>query len=127
MYQQRNIFSDIKFNTFYNFHTGAEDRKIYFAGIIVLTILLVISFVIIAYVICQNRRLKSSKANPENKSKERNISTVIEENPYSNNGDGNYVQVEDEQSTYTALNRGAKEENDDHLYTHLKMNNKTRQ
>ena len=125
MYRRRNIRHH-KFNTFYNFHTDAEDGKIYFAGIIVLTILLVISFVIIAYVICQNRRLKSSKANLENKSKERNLSTVIEKNP-SNNGDGNYEQVEDEQSTYTALNRGAKEENDDHLYTHLKMNNKTRQ
>jgi hypothetical protein len=37
--------------------------------------------VIITYLIYQNRRLKSSKANPENKNKDRNISEEIDENP----------------------------------------------
>jgi uncharacterized protein YoxC len=68
----------------------------------VLAILLAISVVIIAYFIYQNRR---------------KISTDIDENP--DNGDANDEHVEDEQSTYTALNRAANEENDDHLYTHL--------
>ncbi|CAB4027856.1 Receptor-type tyrosine- phosphatase F [Paramuricea clavata] len=91
----------------------------YLAGIIVLAILLVISFVIIAYFIYQNRRRKSSKANPENKSKDRNNSRDIYENP--DNDDANYEQVENEESTYTALKRPGpgEEENDNHLYAHL--------
>jgi hypothetical protein len=86
----------------------------------VLAILLVISVVInIAYFIYQNRRSKSSKANPENKSRERNNSKDIYENPDKIQDDANYEQVENEESTYTALKRTGKDENDDHLYSHL--------
>jgi hypothetical protein len=84
----------------------------------VLAILLFISFVIIAYFIYQIRRLKSSKASPENKSKDRNNSKEIDENP---GNDANYEKVENEESTYTALKRPGpgEEENDGHLYAHL--------
>jgi uncharacterized membrane protein YgaE (UPF0421/DUF939 family) len=85
----------------------------------VLAILLVISFVIIAYFIYQNRRFKSSASNPENKSKDRNNSKDICENPDKIQDDANYEQVENEESTYTALKRTGKDENDDHLYSHL--------
>ena len=115
-------FQTLKDNALFNFHIGAEDAggKYLVAGIIVLAILLVVSFVIIAYLIYQNRRLKSSKANLDNnKDKERNNSQDIHENPETVKDDGNYEQVENEQSTYTALNRSGMEENDDHLYTHL--------
>ncbi|CAB3990869.1 receptor-type tyrosine- phosphatase S-like isoform X2 [Paramuricea clavata] len=92
----------------------------YLAGIIVLAILLIISVVInIAYFIYQNRRHKSSKANPENESRDRNNSKDIYENPDKIKDDANYEQVESEQSTYTALKRTGKDENDDHLYGHL--------
>ncbi len=114
-------FQTFKDNALFNFHIGAEDAggKYLVAGIIVLAILLVISFVIIAYLIYQNRRLKSSKENPENKDKERNNSQDIHENPETVKDDGNYEQVENEQSTYTALNRSRKDENDDHFYAPL--------
>ena len=114
-------FQTFKDNALFNFHIGAEDAggKYLVAGIIVLAILLVVSFVINAYLIYQNRRLKSSKENPENKDKGRNNSQDIHENPQTVKDDGNYEQVENEQSTYTALNRSGMEENDDHLYTHL--------
>ena len=85
-----------------------------------LAILLVISFVIIAYFIYQVRRLKSSKTNPENtKNEDRNNSKEIDENP--ENDDANYEEVENEESTYTALKRPGpgEEENDVHLYAHL--------
>jgi hypothetical protein len=88
----------------------------------VIAILLVISVVInIAYFIYQNRRLKSSKAKPQSKSKDRNNSKDIYENPDNIENDANYEQVENEQSTYTALKRtgNSKDENDDHLYSHL--------
>ena len=83
-----------------------------------LAILLFISLVIIAYFIYQIRRLKSSKASPENKSKDRNNSEEIDENP--NNDDANYKDVENEESTYTALKTpGPGEEENDGLYAHL--------
>ena len=84
-----------------------------------LAILLIISFVIITYLIYQNRRLKSSKANPENKNKDINISEEIDENPDID--DVNYEDVENEESTYTALKKPGpgEEENDGHLYAHL--------
>jgi flagellar biosynthesis/type III secretory pathway M-ring protein FliF/YscJ len=83
----------------------------------VLAILLGISFVIIAYFIYQVRRLKSSKGNPKNK--DRNNPEEIDENP--DNDDANCEEVENEESTYTALKRPGpgEEENDDHLYAHL--------
>ena len=111
-------FQTCKDNALFNFRIGAEEAgEKCVAGIIVLAILLVISFMIIAYLIYQNRRLKSSKAKSENKSKERNNSKDIYENPVKD--DGNYEQVENEQSTYTALNRSRKDENDDHFYAPL--------
>ena len=84
-----------------------------------LAIPLVISFVIIAYFIYQIRRLKSSKANSKNRSKDRNNSEEIDENP--GNDDANYEDVENEESTYTALKRPVpgEQENDNHLYAHL--------
>ena len=85
-----------------------------------LAILLVISVVInISYFIYQNRRPKSTKANPENKSRDRNNSKDIYENPDKIQDDANYEQVENEESTYTALKRTGKEENDEHFYSHL--------
>ena len=70
--------------------------------------------IIIAYLIHQRLRLK---ANTEDKSKEKDDSKDIYENP--DNVDENYEQVENEQSTYTALKRTGKDENDDHVYCHL--------
>jgi biopolymer transport protein ExbB/TolQ len=103
----------------FNFYIGADDGENFLAGIIVLAALLVISFVRIAYLTYQNRRLKSSKANPENKSRDRNNSKDIYENPDKIQDDANYEQVENEQSTYKGLEKTGEEENDDHLYSHL--------
>ena len=83
-----------------------------------MVILLIISFLIIAYFVYQVRRLKMFIANPESKSKIKDNSNNIYENP--GNVDGNYVvQEENEQSTYTALKRPGKDENDDHVYCGL--------
>jgi hypothetical protein len=90
----------------------------YLAGFIVVIIFLITSFLIIAYLIYQNRRLKSIKENSENKSKDKNNFKGIYENPDKVKEDANYEQVEDEQSTYTVLKRTGKED-DDHLYGHL--------
>ena len=70
--------------------------------------------IIIVYLIYQRRQLK---ANTENKNKEKDNSKDIYENP--DKVDGNYEQVENEPSTYTALKRTGKDENDDHVYCHL--------
>ena len=112
-------FQTFKVNALFNFYIGADDGENFLAGIIVLAALLVISFVIIAYLTYQNRRLKSSKANPENKSRDRNNSKDIYENPDKIQDDANYEQVENEQSTYKGLEKTGEEENDDHLYSHL--------
>ena len=56
--------------------------------------------VIIASSIFQNRRLNSLKDDREKKSKERNNSKGIYEIPFAD--EGNYEQVVNEQSTYTA-------------------------
>ena len=77
-----------------------------------MVILLIISFIIIAYLIY---RLKTSK---ENESMERDNSQNIYENPGIVDEDY-VVQEENEQSTYTALKRPGKDENDDHVYCHL--------
>ena len=115
-------FQTFKINALFNFYIGEN----YLAGIIVLAILLVISFAIIAYLIFQNRRRKSSKANPENKSKDRNNSKDIYENPDKVQDDANYEEVENEESTYTALKRPGpgEEENYGHLYAHLNKGHK---
>ena len=80
-------------------------------------VLLIILCVTLAYFIHQNRQLKSHSS-PENQSKDRNNSKDIYENPDKVKDDGNYEQVEDEQTMYTALKRTEKED-DDHLYGHL--------
>jgi biopolymer transport protein ExbB/TolQ len=103
----------------FNFYIGAEDSEKYLAGIIVSAVLLVISLVFLAYFIYQIRLLKSSKANPENKSRDSNNSKDIYENPDKIKVDANYEQVENEQSTYKGLEKTGEEENDDHLYSHL--------
>ena len=79
-----------------------------------MVILVVILLMIIAYLIHQ---IRQAKANTENKNKEKDNSKDIYKNP--GNYDGNYVQVENELSTYTALKRPGKDENDDHVYCHL--------
>ena len=86
-----------------------------------MSIFLIILSVSLAYFIYQIRRLKSSKENYlKNKSKDKNNSKDIYENPDKVKEDGNYEQVEDEPSTYKALKRTEKEdEDDDHLYSHL--------
>ena len=48
-----------------------------------------VMIIIIAYFVYQNRRLKSSKANPENKSKDRNNTKYIYENPDKIKDDAN--------------------------------------
>ena len=53
------------------------------------------------------------KANPGNKSKCGN------DHKHSAKGDENCEQVENEQSTYTALKRTGNEDKDDHVYCHL--------
>ena len=83
----------------------------YLAGIIVLIILQIISCVTLAYFIHQNRRLKSQPSS-DDQSKGRNYSDKVKD-------DGNYEKMEEEQSTYTALKRPGKEEDDDYLYSHL--------
>ena len=83
-----------------------------------MAILLVISLAITAYFIYENRRFKSSKKTPENKkNKERNDSKDVYEIPATS--DENYEQVENEQSTYTALNKPGERDDDNHVYCHL--------
>ncbi len=100
----------------------------------VLVILLVISLVIIAYQFVYRTRLKSP--NTETNSAE----TTNDENNLQHNDDtangiddiangiddiandiaDDYEQVDNEQSTYTALKRrGPGEKDDDHVYAHL--------
>ena len=115
-------FQTFKVNALFNFYIGAEDGEKCLVGIIVLAVLLVISFVILTYFIYQNHQrqiIKSSKANPEKKSRDRNNSKDIYENPDKIQDDANYEQVENEQSTYKGLEKTGEEENDDHLYSHL--------
>ena len=71
----------------------------------------------IAYFIFQNRRLKSLKEDSEKKSKKRNDSKDIYENPLKD--EGNYEPVEKEQSTYTALKKPGERDDDDHVYCDL--------
>ena len=85
-----------------------------FVGVIVLAILVGILFATVAYLIHQNRRLKSLKANVENKSNEKNDSNDIYENPVKD--EESYEKVENEPSTYTALKRTGKEDKSDHAY-----------
>jgi hypothetical protein len=73
----------------------------------------ILGVIIALYFNCQKRRPKSSstEANAEK------TNEVIDPQYIDDDG-GNYEQVDDEQSTYTALNRRG-EVSDDHLYAHL--------
>ncbi|XP_028402627.1 uncharacterized protein LOC114525465 [Dendronephthya gigantea] len=87
-------------------------------GIIVLIILLVILLIIIAYLLFHRvHRLKSSSTTGNLERKTKDSSKDIYENPNKDDVN-NYEQVENEQSTYTALKRPGKDE-DDHVYSHL--------
>ena len=83
-----------------------------------LIILLIILCVTLAYFIHQNRGLKSQPSS-DDQSKDENYSKDIYENPDKVKDDGNYEQAKDKQLPYTALKKPGKEENDDHLYSHL--------
>ena len=65
----------------------------------------IISLIIIAYFVYQNRQLKTSKTNTSNKNKERDNSNDMYDDVRGN-----------EQSTFTALQRSGKDETDDHVY-----------
>ena len=99
-----------------NFHIEVEGEK-YLIGIIVLAILLAISLAITAYSIFQVCRLKSSRTNPANKSKESDDLKHVYAIPATNNQ--NYEEAENEQSTYTALKKPGERDDDDHVYSHL--------
>ncbi|XP_028402632.1 uncharacterized protein LOC114525467 [Dendronephthya gigantea] len=97
---------------------GEDDgRGNLLVGIIVLIILLVILLIIIVYLFHRVHRLKSSSTTGNLERKTKDSSKDIYENPNKDDVD-NYEQVENEQSTYTALKRPGKDE-DDHVYGHL--------
>ncbi|XP_028402297.1 uncharacterized protein LOC114525264 [Dendronephthya gigantea] len=84
----------------------------YVAGIIVLSILLFISLLIIAFLIYRYR------------TKSLNSETIVENKPTNDKNDiddGNYEQINEEQAAaiYTSLKWTGKKENDDAQYTHL--------
>ena len=80
--------------------------------------MLAIALSIIAYFIYQTRRPKLIKEDSEKKSKKRNDSKDIYENPQKD--EGNYEPVENEQPTYTALKKpGERNDDDYHVYCHL--------
>ena len=83
---------------------------------IVLAILLLITFVIIAYFVYENRRKQSpvTEVKQENKSNDESNQTDIDENPIDY-----YIQPENEQSTYTDLTQPRKREDEGHVYGHL--------
>ena len=97
------------------FYFLADGEK-YLVGMVVMAVLLVISLAIIAYFVCQNRRLKLLKENQENKSNE-GYSEDDHEIPVED--EGNYEDVESEQSTYTALKKPGERDDDDHVYSNL--------
>ena len=82
-----------------------------------MAVLLVISMAITGYFICQNRRLKSLKENPERKSKEGNDSKDDYVIPAKD--EGHYEEVDNERSTYAALKKPGERDDNDHVYTHL--------
>ncbi len=84
-------------------------------GIIVFAVLLVISLVITTYFVCRTRpKSPDTEAKPETNNDETNPRHIYDI-PDTNN-----EQVDDEQSTYTALKRPAPgEEGDGHVYAHL--------
>jgi flagellar basal body-associated protein FliL len=93
---------------------GNDDgSKNYLIGMTVAILVVILGVIIALYFNCQKRRPKSSstEANAEK------TNEVIDPQYIDDDG-GNYEQVDDEQSTYTALNRRG-EVSDDHLYAHL--------
>ena len=104
--------------------TGCEK---YIAGIIVLTIFLIILIVILAYFLHVIRRFKTLNTNKNLEGKvNRNIKTDKDQYP-ENKDDGTYEEIElkEEQSNYTSLKRPGERETDDKLYTHLVKSNKS--
>ncbi|XP_028397384.1 uncharacterized protein LOC114521168 [Dendronephthya gigantea] len=91
-------------------------------GIIVLIILVVFSLVMNALLFHRIRRLKSSSTMKSLEKASHNLSDIYE-NPKKDDVN-NYEQVEDEQSTYTALKKSGKDKNDDHVYSHLNKGKK---
>ena len=90
---------------------GNDDgSKNYLIGMTVAILVVILVVIIALYFICQNRRRKSSSTE-ENVGKTNYVSDIYDDV-------GNYEQVDDEQSTYTALNKPG-EVSDDHLYAHL--------
>ncbi|XP_028416934.1 uncharacterized protein LOC114541147 [Dendronephthya gigantea] len=89
--------------------------KVYFVGMIVLIILLIASFVIIAYLVYQNRRLRSRNTSGRSTNEGGNNSNDIYDAPETSNANI-HDRVDDDQATYTELQ---KRESDDHLYCHL--------
>jgi FtsZ-interacting cell division protein ZipA len=93
---------------------GNDDgSKNYLIGMTVAILVVILVVIIALYFICQNRRRKSS-------STEANVEKTneVSDPKYIYDDVDNYEQVQDEQSTYTALNKPG-EVIDDHLYAHL--------
>ena len=102
----------------FNVQIEVASAEKYLIRMTVLEILFAISLAITAYSIFQVCRLKSPRTNAANKSKERNDSKDDYVIPATN--EKNHEQVENEQSTYTALkNPGERDDDDDHVYSHL--------
>ncbi|XP_028412216.1 uncharacterized protein LOC114535041 [Dendronephthya gigantea] len=89
--------------------------KVYLVGMIVFIILMIASFVIIAYLVYQNRRLSSQNASARSTNEGGKNSKDIYDVPETSNAN-NYDRVDNDQATYTELQ---KRESDDHLYCHL--------
>ena len=90
-----------------------DGSKKYLIGMTVAILVVILVVIIALYFNCQNRRRKSSST-AANVEKTNDVS-----NPqYIYDDVGNYEQVDDEQSTYTAINKPG-EVIDDHLYAHL--------
>jgi FtsZ-interacting cell division protein ZipA len=90
-----------------------EGSKNYLIGMTVAILVVILVVIIALYFICQKRRRKSS-------STEANVEKTneVSDPQYIYEDVGNYEQVDDEQSTYTALNKPGGVI-DDHLYAHL--------
>ena len=112
---------EVQKNNLVLFYFLAGGEK-YLVGMVVMAVLLVISLAIIAYFVRQNRRQKSLEKNQENDSKEGYYSENDHEIPVED--EGNYEEVENEQSTYTALKKPGERDDDDHVYSNLNEVNK---
>ena len=97
-----------------NWNENDDGSEKYIAGIIVLVILLVILLGFNVYFI-YHTRLKSPNTEAKPETNDNNSSKNIFDMPSTN-----YENVEDDHSTYTALQRPAPgESSDKHVYAHL--------